>query len=509
MKKRLFEKSLLLLVVLQFSFLARPSFAQGFWKSDQMKSYFYLQPNIGISQYFGDLNEKDYWSQTPQFGAGLIGGFQKSPILGFRAQFVKTVIFSEKKGLNRQLISDLWDGALHVTFNINDIFTSYNDKRLLNFYLLTGAALSSFKSYLEIQDPHLPLQKHDHRQYNFVLPVGAGGSVRVSNAISLNFEYTDRTVFNSTILDFTDGGKSNNDHYSYASAGVQVKLGAKDTDGDGVRDKDDLCPTVFGKKSLAGCPDKDNDGIADKDDACPDVAGVAEFKGCPDTDGDGIPDKDDLCPNAAGKKELKGCPDKDNDGVADKDDRCPDVAGKVELAGCPDRDGDGIADIDDSCPDVKGLAQFNGCPDTDGDGIPDNLDKCPDVPGVASNNGCPEVDTVALPVFEKKVYFKSDAFVIPQTIIADLDSVVTFVQTHPNSVVSVEGHADNRESDHYNLQLSEKRADFVVSYLEKKGVVATKVVKAFYGKSKPVADNSTAKGRALNRRVEITVTTKK
>src|SRR6218665_1339274 len=85
-----------------------------------------------------------------------------------------------------------------------------------------------------------------------------------------------------------------------------------------------------------GGKDTDGDGIYDKDDACPEVAGLKQFNGCPDTDGDGIADKDDACPEVAGPKSLQGCPDKDGDGVADKDDKCPDVKGTVANNGCPE-----------------------------------------------------------------------------------------------------------------------------------------------------------------------------
>jgi OOP family OmpA-OmpF porin len=56
-------------------------------------------------------------------------------------------------------------------------------------------------------------------------------------------------------------------------AGLVFKFGGKDTDGDGIYDKDDACPDVAGLKQFNGCPDTDGDGIVDKDDACPDVAG--------------------------------------------------------------------------------------------------------------------------------------------------------------------------------------------------------------------------------------------
>ena len=91
------------------------------------------------------------------------------------------------------------------------------------------------------------------------------------------------------------------------------------------------------------------------------------FGGTPkDTDGDGILDRDDACPEQAGPAENNGCPwpDADGDGVADKDDQCVNVPGPAENFGCPwpDADGDGILDKDDACPTVPGLAEYNGCP---------------------------------------------------------------------------------------------------------------------------------------------------
>jgi outer membrane protein OmpA-like peptidoglycan-associated protein/opacity protein-like surface antigen len=462
------------------------------------RSYVYLQPSIGLSQYFGDLNKNDAWNVNPKFSFGAAFGSQFSPILGIRLQFMKTNLYSERDDYNDNLSSNLWDGALNFTININEIFAKYNSKRKVNFYLFTGPGITSYKSKLTDKGTDAITQENTSRQQTFSLPIGAGAAIRLNNSFSINLEYCDRTIFDGSKLDFTDYN-NNNDHYSYASAGLQINFGLKDTDGDGIRDKDDLCPEIPGKISLAGCPDKDNDGIADKDDACPDVAGKAEFKGCPDTDGDGIIDSEDACPNAAGKKELNGCPDRDNDGIVDNDDKCPDVAGLKELAGCPDRDGDGIADNDDACPDIKGLAQYKGCPDTDGDGIPDNIDKCPEVFGIAENNGCPETKFE----YSKEVYFNFDKAVLVTKFIKDLDEVATFMNEHPNVNLSIEGYADSQGPSAYNLKLSEKRADFVINYLVKKGIAKERLVKSYHGEDKPAATNKTLDGRAKNRRVEI------
>ncbi|MGB1039831.1 MAG: OmpA family protein [Flavobacteriales bacterium] len=55
-----------------------------------------------------------------------------------------------------------------------------------------------------------------------------------------------------------------------------------DQDGDGIKDKDDDCPTVYGTKEFNGCPDSDGDGIRDIDDACPATKGIAKYQGCPE-----------------------------------------------------------------------------------------------------------------------------------------------------------------------------------------------------------------------------------
>ncbi len=84
-----------------------------------------------------------------------------------------------------------------------------------------------------------------------------------------------------------------------------------DRDGDGIVDRDDVCPDVAGNRLMQGCADTDGDGVADAHDACPDVAGLSSNRGCPiaDTDGDGVPDDRDACPSIAGATSNRGCPE--------------------------------------------------------------------------------------------------------------------------------------------------------------------------------------------------------
>ena len=67
--------------------------------------------------------------------------------------------------------------------------------------------------------------------------------------------------------------------------------------------------------------------------------GLEKYQGCPipDTDGDGINDEVDKCPSVAGLAKYQGCPipDTDNDGINEEEDKCPTIAGVVENGGCP------------------------------------------------------------------------------------------------------------------------------------------------------------------------------
>lgn len=577
--------ALILASFLAFILFSITSLAQDSLKIEKMDGYLYFQPNFGASQYFGDLNKDDYWNQYPQFAFGAVLGYQLSPVFGFRGQFLKADLYSKRPDINQVFYSKLWDAGLNLTININEIFVKYNETRVLNFYLFSGAGINSYQSTLENIEPREVINRHSDKQHEFFVPIGGGLSFRINPYLAINLEYGDHITFKSDGLDFTAKGKKN-DHYSFTSFGIQVKYKGKDTDFDGVIDKNDACPEIPGKAKLAGCPDIDNDGVTDKDDRCPDVAGKKELAGCPDGDGDGVADIDDKCPDIAGKKELAGCPDRDGDGVTDKDDRCPDVAGMKELAGCPDRDGDGVADIedrcpddpgkkelagcpdrdgdgvadindrcpddpgkkelggcpdrdgdgvadsedrcpdelgkqelsgcpdkdgdgiadkDDLCPDKKGPAKFRGCPDTDGDGVPDYKDNCPDVAGSTDNNGCPVISKKEVLYLQRVVTFNSGSSQVFPSFknILCLDVIVASMQENPEAIISISGFTDDMELN--DLQLSEKRADYVIDYLKKKGMKSLKIEKSFFGKSKPAASNKTAEGRTLNRRVEIKI----
>ena len=76
---------------------------------------------------------------------------------------------------------------------------------------------------------------------------------------------------------------------------------------------------------------------------------------------------------------------------------------------------------------------------------------------------------------------------------------------YPDLRLEIEGHTDSMGSDAFNQRLSEKRAGSVRDYLVNANVPGDNVVSRGFGKTQPVADNKTAAGRKLNRRVEMVV----
>jgi outer membrane protein OmpA-like peptidoglycan-associated protein len=84
-----------------------------------------------------------------------------------------------------------------------------------------------------------------------------------------------------------------------------------------------------------------------------------------------------------------------------------------------------------------------------------------------------------------------------------VDNAVKVMKDKPDLKVSVEGHTDSIGSEAYNQKLSERRAKSVRDYMVSQGIDASRITTRGFGKSKPVASNDTAEGRADNRRVEI------
>ena len=315
-----------------------------------------------------------------------------------------------------------------------------------------------------------------------------------------------------------------------------------------------------------GCPiDSDHDGVFDGPDKCPGTPAGAHVDptGCPtDSDADGVPDGIDQCPAtpAGVHVDPKGCPvDSDADGVPDGVDQCPNTpAGvTVDAAGCPlDSDKDGVPDGIDKCPNTPAGATVDasGCPlDTDLDGVPDGIDTCPNTaPGTKVDatgcplpleavkpqaaapspappgkcppappgsqvdaNGClilfsPEAARSPTPGAPPRptliltgVNFETGRSALTRGSYMVLDAVAASLLANPDIRIEIAGYTDSTGTKFGNLRLSQSRATAVRFYLARKGVTPARMVAKGYGASGYIAPNSTAAGRAQNRRVEL------
>ncbi|MBN1944753.1 MAG: OmpA family protein [Bradymonadales bacterium] len=294
---------------------------------------------------------------------------------------------------------------------------------------------------------------------------------------------------------------------------------------------------VFVGMSISPEPDRDRDedGVTDAEDVCPDTVGTRE-DGCPDPDRDqdGVCDpwveehnlsctfwsecrSVDICPDLFGDQE-DGCPhpDRDEDGVCDpwvgEQDMAQHYAEQCQgIDACPDLP----ADREDGCPD----------PDPDADGVCDpwvnehnlgeqfasicqGIDLCPEVYG-EDGEGCPVVVRVTCTAIEieERIYFETNSHIIDPVSFWLLNKVAEAIEEATwIGRVRIEGHTDNRGGAAFNLDLSQRRAESVLTYLAARGIARERLEAQGFGLTRPIADNDTEEGRALNRRVEFVIT---
>ena len=191
-------------------------------------------------------------------------------------------------------------------------------------------------------------------------------------------------------------------------------------------------------------------------------------------------------------------------------------------AGDADPDGDSLVEPADRCPeqaeDRDGHEDDDGCPDPDNDvdGVPDEADLCPFEPetvnGVEDDDGCPDEGEAAVAVvgdkvtLNERVEFARGSARLEERSHALLEQVAGVLKARPDvRRVRVEGHTDGKGDPEGNVDLSERRAWSVREFLVSHGVAAERLEARGFGPTRPVASNGSAKGRARNRRVEVTI----
>jgi outer membrane protein OmpA-like peptidoglycan-associated protein len=303
--------------------------------------------------------------------------------------------------------------------------------------------------------------------------------------------------------------------------GISLMLGSKalvDADGDGVIDSSDKCAgtTRGALVDKKGCPtDRDSDGVADGVDRCPSTpAGVVtDENGCPiDEDNDGVPDGVDRCRGTplGAAVNASGCSsDADADQVPDGLDRCPETpaGATVDALGCPsDADADKVLDGLDRCPDTQFGERVNrdGCPA----GATPQPRQPPAAPPAPPAPAPTPIPTPGPPATANAVVLRDAAFSLGSARLRPeafpvLDSIAAALAAAPTQRIEIGAHTAGSRSETDSRQLANLRIEAVRSYLIGKGVRPQRLVPKFYGATAPVTSDTTATGRATNRRIEI------
>ena len=167
--------------------------------------------------------------------------------------------------------------------------------------------------------------------------------------------------------------------------------------------------------------------------------------------------------------------------------------------------------------------------DDDQDGVFNDIDKCPDSPAgsVVDETGCPPPPPPPPPktcktpgpgekislagcgtgdnIVLRGVNFDTNKATLTRNAKVLLDDVAAELNQYQDIKVQVGGHTDSRGSAALNDGLSKRRAASVMAYLTAKGIAANRMTSAGFGPNEPIADNATAEGQELNRRVELKI----
>lgn len=151
--------------------------------------------------------------------------------------------------------------------------------------------------------------------------------------------------------------------------------------------------------------------------------------------------------------------------------------------------------------DLAGLSDVSApAVDSDGDGVPDISDRCPDTMAGL------KVDADGCGIFNRSftsITFKTNSTELTGQARGVLDGLALELKKVPHISVEVQAHTDDVGTASYNVWLSTKRAEAIITYLVDRGVSGKRLTPKGYGETQPVATNDTTEGRALNRRAQF------
>jgi outer membrane protein OmpA-like peptidoglycan-associated protein len=145
--------------------------------------------------------------------------------------------------------------------------------------------------------------------------------------------------------------------------------------------------------------------------------------------------------------------------------------------------------------------------DSDDDGIKDPEDRCPSTPKGSKVNsiGCSVEEKATMTI---NVEFASGKSTLAPKYNDHMKEVAAFLAKYSEVNVQIQGYTDNTGSEAKNIALSQARANSVMNALVKQGIAKSRLSAKGFGPADPIADNSTAEGRQINRRVVAELSSK-
>ncbi len=391
-----------------------------------------------------------------------------------------------------------------------------------NPYLYAGIGALKYK----VKD--LPFDQHpddaEGDGWTGIVPVGLGFEIGLSESVILELSGGVTYSFTDDLNYFARGAK---DSYASVGLGLTFVSGAgssdndmdgltksqekvygtdyenPDTDGDGVKDGDE----IFATKTDPNKTDTDGDGIKDGDE-------INKYSTDPkksDSDSDGLSDSDELNSSNTDPNKADSDGDKINDGEeVNKTNTNPMKS---------DSDGDNINDYDEI---FKYKTDANN-KDTDGDGLEDGdeINKYKTNPKNTDSDGGTVSDQVEVrrgtnpldseddvvkvdvPMVLEGVTFASGKSDITPESSMILAKALKTLQTYSDIIVEIRGYTDNVGRKSSNIKLSQKRADSVRNWLVENGVDGSRIRAVGYGPANPIVPNDTKENKRKNRRIEF------
>ena len=106
-------------------------------------------------------------------------------------------------------------------------------------------------------------------------------------------------------------------------------------------------------------------------------------------------------------------------------------------------------------------------------------------------------------IYNLKIHFAPNRAELYEAAKKEIDKLAEEMKKNPAMKIEIAGHTDNVGDANVNLQVSQKRASAIKTYLVEKGISEKRMIAKGYGKTAPVGDNNTEEGRSRNRRIEI------